>query len=194
MIVAMTLGVFASLASTTTAYAEADARVQKAKSFYQMGLHAMNEGNFDLAKTSFKGVLKIYPHHPQARAKLIHISTNRNSLEIGRRKAALRMVIIPKVNLEKTTIQEALEMQAVQVERESKKKVTPNFIVQDPTGGFKGRSVTLRLNRIPAETLLKYIVDQAAGNVRYDNHAIVITPRNKGKAAEPKAEDALIVE
>ena len=194
MIVAMTLGVFASLASTTTAYAEADARVQKAKSFYQMGLHAMNEGNFDLAKTSFKGVLKIYPHHPQARAKLIHISTNRNSLEIGRRKAALRMVIIPKVNLKKTTIQEALEMLAVQVERESKKKVTPNFIVQDPTGGFKGRSVTLRLNRIPAETLLKYIVDQAAGNVRYDNHAIVITPRNKGKAAEPKAEDALIVE
>ena len=85
-------------------------------------------------------------------------------------------------------------MLAVQVERESKKKVTPNFIVQDPTGGFKGRSVTLRLNRIPAETLLKYIVDQAAGNVRYDNHAIVITPRNKGKAAEPKAEDALIVE
>ncbi len=56
------------------------------------------------------------------------------------------------------------------------------------------RSTTLRLNRVPAETLLRYIVDQANGNIRYDNHAIVITPRRKGKVTEPKGEDGLIVE
>ena len=175
MIVALTLGVFAP---ATTLVAETDTRAEKARSFYQMGVTALNDGNYDLAKTSFEEVLRLYPTHPQARAKLIHITSNRSSLEIRKRKAALKRVMIPQVNLDKATIQEALDMLRVQVERESNKTVMPNFIVQDRTGGFKDRTVTLRLNRIPAETLLRYIVDQAGGNVRYDNHAIVITPRN----------------
>jgi hypothetical protein len=190
-IVALVLCACAS--TTSTICAETDTRAEKARNLYKMGMVAINEGNFNLAKTSFKEVLKIYPSHPQARRQLIHISTNRNSLEIGRRKSALRKVIIPQVNLEKATIQEALEMLAVQVERESKKKIIPNFIVQDPTEGFKGRTVTLRLNRIPAETMLRYIVEQASGHIRFDNHAIVITPRNKGKAAAPPAEEAILV-
>lgn len=191
MIVALTLGVFASV---SPAYAEKDDRAERARSLYQMGMTAMNEGNFALAKTSFQEVLRIYPNHPQARAKLIHLTENRNTLEIGKRKAELSKVIIPNVDLDKATIQEALEMLAIQTERESQKKITPNFIVQDPTGGFKGRTVTLRLNRIPAETLLRYIADQAGGNIRYDDHAIVITPRHRGGATEPKEEDQLLVE
>ena len=191
MIVALTLCVCAS--APITANAETDARAERARSFYKIGLIAVDEGNFNLAKQSFREVLKLYPTHPQARRQLIHITTNRNTLEIGRRKATLKKVIIPQVNLEKETLQEALQMLTSQVERESQKKIRPNFIIQDPTGGFNGRSITLRLNRVPAETLLRYIVDQARGNIRYDNHAIVITPRHKGKAAEPKGEDGLIV-
>jgi hypothetical protein len=68
-------------------------------------------------------------------------------------------------------------MLAVQVERESQQKITPNFIIQDPTGAFKNSRVNLRLERIPAETLLRYIVDQAGGYIRYDNHAIIVSPR-----------------
>ena len=177
----------------STICAETDTRAEKARSLYQMGMVAINEGNFDLAKTSFKEVLKIYPNHPQARRQLIYISTNRNTLEIGRRKAALSKVIIPRANLDKATLEEALEMLAVQVERESNKKVLPNFIVQDPTGGFKGRTVTLRLSQIPAETMLRYIVEQVNGNIRFDNHAIVITPRSKGTVATPPAKDSILV-
>jgi len=192
MIVALTLGVCAY--APIAANAESDAREERARSFYKMGLIAVNEGNFNLAKQSFREVLKLYPTHPQARRQLTNITANRNTLEIGRRKATLKKVIIPQVNLEKETLREALDMLREQVKRESKGKVKPNFIVQDRTGGFKGRTVTLQLNRVPAETLLRYIVDQANGNIRYDNHAIVITPRNKGKVAEPDEEAGLIVE
>lgn len=190
IVVALALGACASAVAQTD---DEQQRVEKVNSLYQMGMVAMKEGNFDLAKTSFKEVMRLNPSHAKARMHLYDISINRNAMSIGRRKAALKKVIIPQVNLDKATIQESLEMLAVQVERESKKKVTPNFIVQDPTGGFKGRTVTLRLSRIPAETLLRYIVDQASGHVRFDNHAIVITPRKPGKAAEPTAEDAAIV-
>ena len=126
MIVALVLGVSA------LATAESDKRVERARSLYQQGMIAMKEGKFNLAKTSFKEVLRIYPNHPQARRQLLYISSNRNALDIKRRKDALRKVIIPQVNLEKATVRESLDMLAIQVGRESKKKVTPNFIVQDP--------------------------------------------------------------
>ena len=99
--------------------------------------------------------------------------------------------MIPKVNLVKATVQESLDMLAVQIERESKQKVIPNFIVQDPTGAFKNRVINLRLNRVPAETLLRYIIEQAGGIIRYDDHAIVISPRKAATKApaKPKAEE-----
>ncbi len=170
MIVALTLCV--------SAVAQADDNAAKrASSLYQQGIIAMNEGKYDIAKMSFQEVLRINPKHLPARKQLLFISSNRNALDIKDRKNTLRKVLIPKVNLDKATVRESLDMLAIQVERESNKKVLPNFIVQDPTGAFKNSRVTLRLNRIPAETLLRYIVDQAGGHIRYDNHAIVVTPR-----------------
>lgn len=184
MIVALMLGIGA------VAQAD-DNKAKRANSLYNQGVIAMNEGKYDIAQMSFKEVLRINPKHLPARKKLLYISSNRNTLDIKNRKAALRKVIIPKVNLEKATIRESLDMLGVQVERVSKQKVTPNFIVQDPTGAFAESKVTLRLNRIPAETLLRYIVEQARGHVRYDNHAIVITPIRKANPAPvaPKKEE-----
>ncbi|WP_435892359.1 hypothetical protein [Oceaniferula spumae] len=188
LLVALTLGVCASSSAQNQNRTEREAQ---ANSLYQQGIVAMEAGKYDLAKTSFREVLRLYPKHTQARRHLLHLLENRDSLEIGKRKATLKKVIIPVVDLDQATVQESLEMLSAQVERVSNKKVTPNFIVQDPTGGFKGRTVTLRLRNIPAETLLNYIVDQGAGRVRYDNHAIVITPRNPGTsgAAEAKKPD-----
>jgi len=179
IIVALTLGVCAS------AVAETDNRAQKAQTLYQIGMNAMKEGNYKLARTSFKGVLNIYPGHPGAKRQLLYISSNMNSLELAKRKTALHKVIIPKVDLDNASIQEALDLLAVQVEKISQKKVLPNFIVQDPTRAFKGQQITLRLHNIPADTLLRYICDQAGGNTRWDTHAIVITPRRKASPPKP---------
>jgi len=170
MIVALTLCVGALAQADDTA-------AQRANSLYKQGVIAMNEGKYDIARTTFREVLRINPKHLPARKKILFISSNKKSLAIRDRKNALRKVLIPKVYLDKATVRESLDMLAFQVERESKQKTTPNFIIQDPTGAFKNSRVTLRLERIPAETLLRYIVDQAGGYIRHDNHAVIVSPR-----------------
>lgn len=178
IVVALTLGVCASSAETS------DTREEKARSLYQQGISAMNDGKYDLAKMSFREVLRIYPTHPQAKRHLLHLNSNRSSLEVGKRKKVLRQVIIPKFDLDKASVQESMEMLSAHVKQASSNKVDPNFIVQDRTGAFAGKTVTLNLSNVPAETLLGYIVDQVGAIARYDSHAIVIKPRQKSGTGE----------
>lgn len=182
LIVALTLGVCASVSAQSGQTDARTKRMKQANTLYNQGVVAMRGGHYDVAQTSFREVLRLYPKHTQARRHLLHLLENRNSLEIGKRKAALKKVVVPAVDFDKVTVQEALDVLAALVQRESKNTVSPNFVVQDPTGGFKNRTITLRLRGVPAETLLNYIVDQASGRVRYDSHAIVLTPRHKGTA------------
>ena len=168
---------FTLVAWATTARAEDETNEQRAHRFYQMGVSAINEGKHDLAKTSFHELLKIYPNHPQAKIKLASITPNLERLAANNRKATLAGVIIPEVDLEGTDLTESLEILKVQIAAASGNKVNPNFIVQDLRGAFKGRSVTLQLENIPADVLLGYIVDLVRGMIRYDKHAIIIVPR-----------------
>jgi hypothetical protein len=175
IVVALTLGVCAFSVSAE----QADPRATKARSLYQQGLTAMNAGQYNLAETSFRGVLKLYPTHPQARKKLNYIRSNQNTLETGQRKKEMRKVVIPKVDIDKASLQEALDVLSAHIKQASRSKTSPNFIVQDRSGGFTGKVVTLNLSNVPADTLLKYIVDQVGGVAKFDSHAIIIKPRAK---------------
>lgn len=177
-VVALTLCVLASLTSNTIA-AKADPRVEKASKFYNQGIIASKSGNYELAKTSFREVLKIYPTHPQAKRQLIYLTNNKKSLNVNKRKGALHQVILPKIDIDKSNLQEALEILSAHIAQASSNKVKPNIIVQDPAHKFSGRTVTLNLNNIPADALLGYILDQTSGIARFDAHAIVVSPRQQ---------------
>ena len=90
----------------------------------------------------------------------------------------LTAIIIPKLDLEKATLREALDVLGVQIKNASKEKLNPNFIIKDLNAAFKNKAVTLRLNQIPADVILQYIADQVGGKIRYDKHAIIIYPRS----------------
>jgi len=174
------LALFTFSATVSPLVAEnADPRAKRASAFYHQGMAAMRSGNVKLAETSFQEVLKIYPTHPQARRQLLYLRSNRGKLESGKRKSDLHRVEIPQVNIENASVKESIEILAAQVSQASNQKVRPNFIVQDPLGKFKGKSVNLKLTKVPADTLLRYILEQAGGQVRFDKHAIVVTPRGK---------------
>ena len=179
LVVAWTLGVCASVSAQS---GQAVSREQKATTLYNEGLVAMRGGNYDVATNNFRGVLRLYPKHHHAQRNLLHILNNRKSLETRKRKRALKSVIVPKVDLDNVTVQEALDVLTILVENASKKKVTPNFVVQDTGGAFEKSSITLRLNNVPAETVLNYIVDHSRAHVRYDGHAIVVSSRSVQKA------------
>ena len=92
-------------------------------------------------------------------------------------KYALKQINIQSVDFEQLTIREALEILTIKIEHQTNKKITPNFIIRDLKGAFKNRTVTMQLNNLPANTLLEYIANQVRGSIRYDRHAIVISPR-----------------
>lgn len=175
---ALTLCVCASSALAE----KTDPRAQKAGSLYQQGVIAMKEGKYDLARTSFKEVLKLYPTHPQSKRQLHYLDSNRASLEVGKRKDGLHKIMIKKIDFDALSIQDAIEILSVHVSKASPKESKPNFIVQDRQGKFVGKTVTLNLNNVPADTLLRYILDQVGGSARYDKYAIVISPQNKSSA------------
>ena len=92
-------------------------------------------------------------------------------------KYALKQINIQSVDFEQLTIREALEILTIKIKHQTNKKITPNFIIRDLKGAFKNRTVTMQLNNLPANTLLEYIANQVGGSIRYDRHAIVISPR-----------------
>lgn len=91
-------------------------------------------------------------------------------------KYALQGVNIPMVDFEQVSLREALDILALKIEHETDKKIAPNFIIHDLKGAFSSRKITLRLKNVPASALLGYIVNMVRGSVRYDRHAIIITP------------------
>lgn len=161
---------------TLPASAGVENREQQARELYQAALTAANQGNRELARNTLHQVLAIYPNHPQAKRMLASLTPRLENLADNNRKAALAKVIIPKIDLEQTSIRESLDILQLQIAATSGNKVTPNFIVQDLGKAFNGRTVTLQLKGIPADVLLHYIVDQVRGKIHYDKHAIVISP------------------
>jgi len=180
IVVALTLCVCASSALAE----KTDPRAQKAGSLYQQGVIAMKAGKYDLARMSFKEVLKLYPTHPQSKRQLHYLDSNRSKLEVNNRKNSLQKIVIKKIDFDAVSAQEAIEILSAHVSKASPEDTKPNFIVQDRHGNFKGKTVTLNLNNVPADTLLRYILDQVGGSARYDKYAIVISPRHQSSAAK----------
>lgn len=92
-------------------------------------------------------------------------------------KYALKQINIQAVDFDQLTIREALEILTIKIEQQTDKQITPNFIIHDLKGAFKNRTVTMQLKNMPANTLLEYIANQVGGSIRYDRHAIIISPR-----------------
>ena len=55
--------------------------------------------------------------------------------------------------------------------------MTPNFVIEDPKAVLASQKISLNLKNMPAKAVLKYLTDQTGGKVRYDEHAVVISPR-----------------
>ena len=86
-------------------------------------------------------------------------------------------MVIPVFQLDQATLQEALTGLGLIIEKESKGEVTPNFVIEDPKAVLASQKISLNLKNMPAKAVLKYLTDQTGGKVRYDEHAVVISPR-----------------
>ncbi|BCX47694.1 hypothetical protein HAHE_16020 [Haloferula helveola] len=166
---------------------------QTADEYYNAGVKAMNRNDPATARTAFEKALQLRPDHPYARYKLAALKTQAGNMLAKRKETELGGIRLPEVEFRDVTLSEALSALNSMVETESTKKkgeddaFTPNFMVQDPTGKLGDREVSLSLKNIPAKAALDYLLQQAGGIARYDEHAIVIRPASGavGKGTPP---------
>lgn len=151
--------------------------LEKSQSHYLQGMAAEKAGDPVAAKAAYEAALKAYPRNANARYRLGQVEMNSERIAVIGRKNKLNTVVIPEFKIEEASLKEALAALSLLAERESKGTVQPNFIVQDSSGTVNDAKVSLVLKSTPAGAILNYLLEQANAKARFDEHAIVLTPR-----------------
>jgi tetratricopeptide (TPR) repeat protein len=152
-----------------------------ADEYYKKGMDAVAKGDITGARTAFSETLRLKPDHAYARYQLGKLAENKGELISKRRSNELAAIKVPEVAFEAVTLSEALEALDHLVAEASKKAdekstYSPNFMIRDPKNELGKREVSLRLKNVPAKVAFDYLLEQAGGVARYDEHAIVIRP------------------
>lgn len=151
-------------------------KARQIQALYQQGTLAMNSGETETARSAFQEILRIQPGHGHAKFQLSRLKSHAGKLTLQKRKALFQKTILKSVDFEDTTLEEALEILALQTSEVSQKAFEPNFIIQDSSGQLAAKKISLRLNRIPLAAALKYTLEQAGAQARYDQYATIISP------------------
>ncbi|MGC4013033.1 MAG: tetratricopeptide repeat protein [Luteolibacter sp.] len=144
---------------------------------YAEGMAAVAAGDPKLAESCFTKALQQDPNNANARYQLGEVRKNASSIASKGRENKFGGVMIEKIQLDKATLQESLDYLASLVSKASKDQVASNFILEDPKNALGTKEVTLKLNNVPAKAVLQYILTQVDGRARFDEHAIVVSPR-----------------
>ncbi len=160
-----------------THLALAENNAEKAESWYQKGLAAEKAGDPTTAIAAYKAALELNANHANARYRVGEVKINTAGIKSTAMEAKIGAIKIPTYQIEDITVQEALEVLAVAIEKQSEKKIAPNFVIEDPGKKLADVKVTLNLKNVPVSAILGYIHAQSNTKVRYDEHAVVILAR-----------------
>ena len=150
---------------------------QQAEVRYRQGLAAEKAGDPVAARQAFEEALRINPNHAHARYNLGQVKINAASIAARGRESKFGAVMVPEYKLDEASLQDSLDALRLIVEKESKNEVTANFVIQDPQNKLSAAKISLKLKSMPSRAVLGYVLDMAGAKARYDEFAIVITPR-----------------
>lgn len=170
-----TILLFAVCALVSPALAESPAAT--AGSLYKKGQAAEKAGNVAAANVFYTNALQLDPRNPDIRYSLGQLKINSAGISAKARESKFGAVMIPVIQLEDATFKESLEAFSMLIEKQSKNEVAPSFVIEDPKNLLTGRKITMTLKNVPAQAVMKYILDQSGARARFDEHAVVISPR-----------------
>lgn len=150
---------------------------QKAEAYYQRGLAAEKAGDPATARAAYNAVLDLFPNHANARYRAGQVKINAASIKSTATETKVGSVMIPLYQLEDATVQEAIAVLSLAMEKATDGKIAPNFIIEDPAGKLAEARVSMQLKNVPVKAILGYIHNQAGTKARYDEHAVVILAR-----------------
>lgn len=167
------------IAAVLVSYATAQTptQINQAEALYRQGVAAEEAGDPAAARQAYLAALKENPRHANAEYKLGQLKITYASIAAKGREAKFGAVMVPEFKLDQATFKEALDALQMIIEKQSKDEVMTTFIIQDAKGGLASTKITLVLKNTPARGVLQHLLEQANAKARYDEHAIVITPR-----------------
>lgn len=148
-----------------------------ADAWYAKGQAAEKDGDPEAAKQAYQAALQANPKHANARYSLGQVKINAASIAATGREAKFGAVIVPEFNITDASLQETLDHLRNIVDKQSQNKVVANFVVQDPQRRLAETKINLKLKNLPARAVMTYLMDQSSAKARYDEYAIVITPK-----------------
>ena len=149
---------------------------EKSNAHYYKAMRAEQEGDAAGAMAAYKAALELNPKNANARYRMGQLKKNYAKVASKGRETTLKSVIISEYNVSDADLDESLKALSTMVEKQSKGKVTANFVIQDPDKKLKNAKVNLTLKNVPATGILKYVLDQAGAKARYDEYAVLIIP------------------
>lgn len=158
-------------------FAFAENAAEKAEAWYQKGLAAEKAGDPATAIAAHKAALELNPKHANARYRLGEVKLNANGIRANAMEAKIGGIMIPAYQIEDATVQEALAVLGIAIEKQSKEEIIPNFVIEDPDKKLVDAKVTMNIKNVPVSAILKYIHSQTNTKIRYDEHAVVILAR-----------------
>ncbi len=165
------------IAASLTSLALAETPAQLAQTLYQKGQAAEKAGDPVTAKACYTQALKADPNNPNARYSIGQLKLTSGTIAAQGREAKFGAIMIPAYQLDGASLQEALEALSLIIEKQSKDTVTPNFVIEDPKGLLASQKISLNLKNMPSKAVMKYVMDTANAKARYDEHAVVVSPK-----------------
>jgi hypothetical protein len=137
---------------------------------FEQGRAAYHKGDFVTAKALLTQVATAKPDHFETRAMLANI--NAQSKTVLSVQKTYETIILPKVDFQEATLNEAAQALTLLGKNAANGKVTPNIIVKPKAG--EGAKITLTLQNVPLTEAIRYIADLSQCKASYDKHAVVI--------------------
>jgi len=145
---------------------------------YNQGVLLYNRGQYGEALMNFEKVLAERPDFVYARNYLAKCQTAitkglgpKNDLE-GR----LAKVIVPEINFADAPLGDVLDYFSSRAGELSGGSVALNFLYKGTSEQRVGTLITLNLRNVPISEAIKYVVQLSGSTVKYEEHAVVITP------------------
>jgi len=166
-----------SLAFVSTGLAE------NANGFFKQGEAALQKGDITAAKAAYSQALKLDPSHGDARYRLLSMKNLSAEARVKVRQNKMAAIKLDEVNFEDLSLAESLETLGAMMGKATNDTFVPNFVVEDPEQKLAGNLVNIKLRKIPANVVLKYVLSQAKAREIWSEHVITVRPLSNASAA-----------
>ncbi len=101
----------------------------------------------------------------------------------------LAKVMFPEVNFDAVPLNDALTYIQQRTTELTNGEFTPNIIYSGTSEQAESSTVTLRVKNLTAPEILKYIGSLTRSKIRYDKHAVMVSPYVPAPVAAPTKEE-----